>query len=435
MKNILYLFSMISALALSSCAKTETDMFGRIHGIVTDAQGEPVRTAAVTLTGGKTTVTGSDGHYDFGDLEAGEYTVQVSKTGYRTETKRVNVEPGVTAQGDILLQYGAGLLRVNKSNIEFGTNSVLEIFEISNTGQHDLEWEIIKECEWITEIAPSSGIIKSGAAGTTVTIKIDRSKITGATKESTKIIVSSNGGGQDIIVSVNGVETPGGNGGGGSAVTNGLLTYYTFNDGTANDATDNKLDANLINTPDMITDTPRGEGKALFLNRNKEQYLNIPSYPFKDKYSYSVSFWIKDFGEGVIFGAIGTISSYSTPRLVCASGKLGFDVRGISNAPIQVPAFEYSVSAIQDGKWHLVTVSATAPQQNGTYTIKLYIDGKLTDTLSSEAHYYSNATKFQFGGKGGYTTDYSISMKLDNIRLYDRVLSDEDVKTIYEAEK
>jgi hypothetical protein len=36
--------------------------------------------------------------------------------------------------------------------------------------------------------------------------------------------------------------TGGGNGGGiGSAVANGLLGYYTFDDGTADDVTDNEL--------------------------------------------------------------------------------------------------------------------------------------------------------------------------------------------------
>ncbi len=434
MKNGFYLFSIIIVLALASCAKTEPDIFGRIHGIVTDAEsGEPIRTASVTLTGGKTTTTGSDGRYDFGDLEAGEYTVQISKTGYQTNTKRVNVESGVTAQGDILMYYGAGFLKVNKSNIEFGTNNTLTVFEITNTGQHDLNWEITKDCEWITEITPSSGVTRPGAKAT-VTIKIDRSKVTGTAKLSTTIIVSSNGGGQEIIVSVNGVETPGGDGGGGSAVTNGLLAYYTFNDGTANDATDNKLDANLINTPDLIADTPTGEGKALHLNKNKEQYLNIPSNPFKDKTKYSVSFWIKDSGEGVIFAAVGASYGVSTPRLMCISGKLALDVTGFFTLS-QVPTFDYGASAIQDGKWHLVVIATDGNKTTREYVNKLYVDGKLADTSSYFITGSANATKFQFGGKGGYTADYSTSMKLDNIRLYDRELSDEDVKTIYEAEK
>jgi len=427
------LFSIIVFPALTSCAKTEIDVFGRIHGIVTDAEtGEPIRTASVTITGGKTTVTGSDGRYDFGELEPGEYTIQVARLEYQTNTKRVNVEPGITTQGDILMYRGAGVLYLSRHTIEFGADNTLSVFEIRNTGQHDLDWEIVMDCEWISEIAPASGVTKA-AERTSITVKIDRAKVA-AGKQSTVIVVTSNGGAQEIGVSVNGEDTGGGNGGGGtSAVLNGLLAFYTFDDGTANDVTDNKLNASLVNSPALIDDTPAGEGKALHLNKNQEQYLNVPSNPFSGKRTYSVSFWLKDFGEGVIYAAVGSTYANSYPQLRCADRKLILYVRGLNLAGSE--AFAYSASAIQDGKWHLITLTSYAVTGNQISTNKLFIDGKLVDTISVYSD-NSSAARFQFGGNGNDPRgDYATSMKLDNIRLYDRALSDEEVKIIYEAEK
>jgi len=59
-------------------------------------------------------------------------------------------------------------------------------------------------------------------------------------------------------------------------ITTGLLAYYTFDDGTADDKSGNNLHAILNNSPALISDTPSGKGKALHLNIDLEQFLNIP---------------------------------------------------------------------------------------------------------------------------------------------------------------
>lgn len=83
-------------LLASACSKTEYDLFGNISGTVIDVDtGEPIQQAVVTLSPtSKNTYTGMDGQFEYLDLEAQQYTVTVQKTGYQTNRKLVNVNPG-----------------------------------------------------------------------------------------------------------------------------------------------------------------------------------------------------------------------------------------------------------------------------------------------------------------------------------------------------
>lgn len=71
---------------------------------------------------------------------------------------------------------------------------------------------------------------------------------------------------------------------------------------------------------------------------------------------------------------------------------------------------------------------------------KLYIDGKLIDTTDGNFDEGSNngkATKIQIGGdgEGAYKNLTFGSMKIDNIRFYNRALSNQEIKAIYDYEK
>ena len=71
---------------VAGCTKDEVDTTGTIYGIVNDADnGEPVSGVYIVLNpGGKTANTGSDGRFEFLDMEPGQYTIQISKNGYKT---------------------------------------------------------------------------------------------------------------------------------------------------------------------------------------------------------------------------------------------------------------------------------------------------------------------------------------------------------------
>lgn len=95
----------ILALAFTGCTEDEYTLFGTINGIVTDVQtGEPIGNVTMTLSpSGKSASTGSDGVYEFVDLEAGQYKIQARHFEYATDTKTVVVLAGETVRGDIQL--------------------------------------------------------------------------------------------------------------------------------------------------------------------------------------------------------------------------------------------------------------------------------------------------------------------------------------------
>lgn len=84
---------------------------GVLRGVVTDANtGTPVDTAQVTVddagTGERlrTAFTGTDGSYDIEDLEPGDITIQVGKSGYLTAVA------DASAQAGVVLEFNPGLL-------------------------------------------------------------------------------------------------------------------------------------------------------------------------------------------------------------------------------------------------------------------------------------------------------------------------------------
>lgn len=103
MKKV-FLFALIAMLFVG-CTEDEYTLFGTISGTVTDINtGEPVGNVSLTLSpSGKTSVTGSDGNYEFVDLEATQYKIQARHANYKTDTKTVNVLAGEIVRGDMQL--------------------------------------------------------------------------------------------------------------------------------------------------------------------------------------------------------------------------------------------------------------------------------------------------------------------------------------------
>lgn len=104
--TVLLLACAVFAGIFSGCDKDELIRpFSTIYGIVSDYEtGEPVEAASAVLSpGGKTTVSGADGRYEFKDLDAGQYTITVQKAGYQTNRKTVTAVALESVPADIPL--------------------------------------------------------------------------------------------------------------------------------------------------------------------------------------------------------------------------------------------------------------------------------------------------------------------------------------------
>lgn len=108
-KSIYLLFTILTLFVLTiSCnkKKNDTSYYGTISGTVIEYDtSDAVASATVTLSpSGKNTYTGSDGHFEFIDLDASQYTMTVQKTGYVTNRKTVTISAGGTEVVSITLE-------------------------------------------------------------------------------------------------------------------------------------------------------------------------------------------------------------------------------------------------------------------------------------------------------------------------------------------
>ena len=158
-------------LGLSSCTKEKAT--GRIQGIVTNMNTtEPIQGVNISLSPtGASAVTGSDGRYEFNNLEAGNYTVQGVKAGFESNTKNISITAGNVSSGDMQLRPAATGFRLNVEYLDFGTNfSQLQFKIINASANTPMSWEIMESLNWLA-VTPNTGNLQGGQE-TTITVNI-----------------------------------------------------------------------------------------------------------------------------------------------------------------------------------------------------------------------------------------------------------------------
>lgn len=105
MKRIALLLSLAVICALASCSKEEHNLYATIAGTVVSAiDNEPLAGATVTLNpSGKSYTTGSNGTFEFQNMDAQQYTVSAQKNGYISNRTTVTGVSGETVTISITL--------------------------------------------------------------------------------------------------------------------------------------------------------------------------------------------------------------------------------------------------------------------------------------------------------------------------------------------
>ncbi len=92
MKTLKRVVLFLGILMLGACTPIDIDMFSTVCGTVIDADStNPIEGVSVVLSPtGKNAITGTDGYFEFSNLEALQYTITVQKAGYSTNRKTIN---------------------------------------------------------------------------------------------------------------------------------------------------------------------------------------------------------------------------------------------------------------------------------------------------------------------------------------------------------
>lgn len=193
-------------LLLNSCSEQGAgiEYDGSIYGVVTDfATGNPVPNANVQLRpGGVTTLTGSDGRYEFLDVEDGAYSVVVSKAEYTDliDDYVIVVKDGRRMRRDVQIEKIPTYIRFTdmKGNdirvLDFGADASTDLmsFNIYNNGTTTISCKVTYACQWISFVSSVPNLLKPGQ-NAMVTIQIDRAKLSAGQNETYLYIASNNG--------------------------------------------------------------------------------------------------------------------------------------------------------------------------------------------------------------------------------------------------
>ena len=213
----------LSALFLVCCAMLrctpEEEKLGTIYGTVTDfSSGEPISNANVRLNPrGETTLTGSDGSFQFNDLPTGSYSLSLSKNGYvdLDDDYVIKIENGNNVQRAIQLQkLHYSLQIVDNDNhpitmLDFGADAGVnqKTFNISNNGNIALDFSIIKTANWIDTIVPVTGTVGINDIKPVYVI-INRGLLEEGVNNSNLLITTPNTGGIELVVKATNYGSP-----------------------------------------------------------------------------------------------------------------------------------------------------------------------------------------------------------------------------------
>ena len=177
---------------------------GSIYGVITDfATGEPVQSANVQLRpSGFTTLTGSDGMYEFLDVEDGNYSITVSKAEYTDliDDYVITVKNGRRMRRDVQIEKIPTYIRFTDvygndiRELDFGSSSSMDMlaFNIYNNGTVSISCNVEYSCKWIKSVSSVPSSLKPGQ-NVLVSVTIDRSKLDAGQNVNYLYITSNNG--------------------------------------------------------------------------------------------------------------------------------------------------------------------------------------------------------------------------------------------------
>jgi hypothetical protein len=221
--------------------------------------------------------------------------------------------------------------------------------------------------------------------------------------------------------------------------TNGLVAYYPFN-GNANDATGNGMNG-VVHGASLCPDRFGFQSSAYYFNGTNYIDFGNSLQLGQPHTAFTITFWFKAQGLGPIFGdyegtSVGgdnilafQMTVDNNPALSSLPNYLSMGSRNYPAHPLDYTSY-IGDSVIIDGNWHAVVYA-----MDGVGACFVFLDGEQKATLPYDPNLnYVQAPHWQAGrllfvGQWQYFTGF-----VDDIRIYSRAFSSDEVAQLYDLE-
>jgi len=211
--------------------------------------------------------------------------------------------------------------------------------------------------------------------------------------------------------------------GSSSSGGNGLILHYPF-EGDTSDASGN----GNFGTPYGGPSHSSGKAGLGIVFDGSNDYVNVPSNLGITDYPFTFSAWVST--QNPIASTTGVIVSNAITSDATRMSLLGIDNatgKAFIGSTNLATSRKYSINPISDGAWHhLVAVFES------TTSKKLYVDGQLQGTLTSNLPLDPQTNVFSVGRISDSTPGAYFKGSVDEVRVYKRALSDSEISQLYQ---
>ena len=407
LKALAAIMLMTTVLFVVGCKPAAT---GSIYGVVTDyATNESVSGASVQLRPtGETTVTGTDGMYEFLDVEAGSYSITVTKNEYSdlVDDYVIELKEGKRMRRDAQIAKALSFLHIlNSQNvditeIDFGSVNEQKSFDLCNKGTKKYNYVISKTANWLSVDKPEGTIGIDEKK--TIMITIDRSKlplesnttnliITAEGVGSTELTVKAQKSGDYPVVNILGVTTM-------SPTSSRIKCEVTSAGGQS--VTERGICFNTFGSPTIKDQVIKDDGNGL------GQYF-IDMSDLDSSKTYHVCAYAKNatgtgYSRELVFkpGAgdinLPKVTTLEVTDITQTSAKGGGNVTDEGSSPVTERGICWSTSHLpttSDNHGHsgtglgTYTVNMTGLTANTTYYVRAYASNKEGTTYGDEVSF------------------------------------------------
>lgn len=228
-----------------------------------------------------------------------------------------------------------------------------------------------------------------------------------------------------------------------NTVNKGLIAYYPFN-GDANDSSGNNY--HLSVTEAVLASDRFGKSASAYNFNGAKSYMTIPKLIKADSLrEFTISLWVKPD----VLQTQRMLSFFANPGVAFCNHYSGFVQHNgqyllwhelvasyYANGCSMADNFDAVANPV--GKWSHIILVQRYNIQNASdkrYNYSHYLNGTKLKTVQSGGQSESNpmAVKLSLGGFIGCGVGYmaKFSGSIDDVRIYDRALSDEELLQLY----